>query len=68
MAVILFKEFDLLANVFETGQGLNKRYMISFCDLASHFSGYDGRDNCTVLRKDTKLFSLGKKVLQDQHA
>ena len=66
--MILLKEFDLLSDIFESCQSFDQRlHYILLRWLLGHFSGNDSCDNCTVLRKHAKFFSLGKKVLQDQH-
>ena len=48
MLMILLKEFDLLTNIFESGQHFNHIHIICFSNCFCHVGRYDRGYQCTV--------------------
>ena len=67
MCTALLKKFDLLADVFESGQNLDQCHVISFCDCFCHIGRNNRLNECRVLRHGSVLGALTQNILCDQH-
>ena len=67
MCTALLKKFDLLADVFESGQNFNQCHVVGFCDCFCHICGNDRLNESRVLRHGSVLGALAQDVLCDQH-
>ena len=58
MVMVLLKELDLLADVFESGERLDQIHIIFLRQSPGHLAGHDSCDYGTVFRQSSHGFSL----------